>query len=123
MKPGRLPVGPFRSAITERSREYTVYRKSVDNTTYGSSDDDYSALTDTRTLYLYDETEQVNVVPSGRQTNGDLEGFARESVDIQEYDRVDFGNRRYELETIVPLYEHPDDSKQINELSFRRIDQ
>lgn len=122
MKPGRLPVGPFRSTIRTRSRGYTIKRRtSDDDTTYGNPDSEYTALNNTRDLYLYDESESVSVVPAGEQFDGGLNGYAFDSVDVQEDDRVDYGSGTYEIESIQTFVDHPDEAKTINELTLRRI--
>ena len=120
MKIGKVPTGPIRSTIIQRSRAYSIDRRQGRDTDALGSGVNYEQDATVADLYLYDPSASETVAPVGEQTGGDISGLCLSDADVQVGDRVDYGRQRYEV--IEPMRDIPNPQSAVAiELTLERV--
>ncbi len=98
---GRVPKGPMMQIIRENTETYTLYEQSGSTSSYAGTE--YVDNGKTADLYLFSPQDITEIVISGEQDGGSLQGLCLPDQDISEGDRVNYGQGRYEVENITPM--------------------
>lgn len=119
MRIGKVPSGPLRMLVRERTQTYTLYRPDGDTSGYGEtgtalSGAEYSETT--ADLDLFAPQNEPEQYPTGVQSNASLQGLCLPGTDVQEGDVLAYGSTHFEVKTAE---EWPDQSNaQVTKLSL-----
>jgi len=118
MRRGSVPVGPMINRVNAKTTTYDIDRR-VDE---GVGGYEYAESVTEADLYLYDPTLTRSVVDEGERTDGSLEGVCLPDEDIEVYDRVNYGQGRYEV--VHPINGVPDEhNPSLLVLTLERVDE
>ena len=118
MRRGSIPVGPLVSRVKAKSSSYTLDRRD-DSSSSGYEYDTDAAEVD---LYLYDPSLSRSVEGDGESNDGTLQGLCLPDEDIEVYDRLSYGQGRYEL--VEPIDGVPDQhDPTLLALTFERVEE
>lgn len=104
----RLPKRPLQKGVKLHLEPYTIDRRQERDETVPGGGEEYEEGATTEELYLYDPVGGSEVVDVGSVPQGDLNGIALPSADIEVGDRISFGQGRYEI--IEPIDPQPTES-------------
>lgn len=117
---GSIPTGPIQSVVEQFSRPYSLDRREDRNETKIGSGKEYEPDAANADLYLYDPQANESVVDVGTQVRGELSGLALPDANVEVYDRLDYGDDRYQV--MHPLRPIPDqDNPIVIQLSLERV--
>ena len=120
MIPGKAPTEPIKKQVQRMTQPYSIDRRIEGGEIGGGYDYDTEAAV--AELYLYDEQQSdIQVEDYGGVNRGGLQGLCLPDADVQVYDRVGYGQGRYEV--IEPIRGIPNEADPtILHLSFDRVE-
>lgn len=105
---GRVPKGPLRQIIRENTESYELDHPDPDSSSY--SGQEYISKNESADLYLFSPQEITEIMISGEQESGSLQGLCLpvetdgvKHAPVDEDDRLNYGQGRYEIETVTPM--------------------
>jgi hypothetical protein len=97
----RLPTGPIRQKVREKASSYALDTPDSSSSSYGG--EEYTSKNASADIYLFSPQEMSEIVISGEQITASLQGLCLPSEPVEEDDRLNYGQGRYEVETITPM--------------------
>lgn len=118
----RLPrsrsFGTLRTVVRKRTTAYTITRPDEGATgRFGETDETTSTVSNVD-MWLFQPTEVNADTEYGDRLEGDLQGLALPSADVQVHDRVPHGSDEYEVQRVMHLPDN--DNKQLKMFSLER---
>lgn len=96
-----MPKGPLKQTIRENVESYALDEKSGDSSSYGGVE--YTAKGVEADIWLFSPQDITEIVISGEQDGGSLQGLCLPDQPVDEEDRLNYGQGRYEIDTITPM--------------------
>jgi len=96
----RLPTGPIRQKIRERSSSYALDER-TSSSSYGG--EEYTSKDVEAEIDLHSPQEMMDITMSGEQITGSLQGLCLPDQPVEEDDRLNYGQGRYEVEKKIPM--------------------
>lgn len=117
---GRVPKGAFRQIIRENCESYALDEPDPNSSSY--SGQEYISKNESADLYLFSPQEITEIMISGEQETGSLQGLCLPvdgQAPVDEDDRLNYGQGRYEIENVTPFPDatNPD----VYELTLERV--
>jgi len=101
---GKVPKGAVRQIIRENTESYALDEESDSSSSYSGVE--YVDKGVTADLYLHSPENMSEIVLSGEQDTGSLQGVCLPEDDgtapVDEHDRLNYGQKRYEIEEAIP---------------------
>lgn len=118
---GNMPTGPLRKVVRQNTRAYSIDRRVERDETTAGSGENYTEDTTIADLYIYGESGGDSVIDVGEVETGGAQGVALAEAPLQEGDRLDYGDTRYEVS--APIREVPKrgDTKVVS-FNLERVD-
>jgi len=105
---GNMPTSALRKFVRRQTRPYSIDRqRDRDESTVGGGEV-YESDVAILDLHLYGERGSQTVIDVGEVDTGSMGGVALPSEDVRVGDRLEYGDRRYEV--VSPIRAIPDES-------------
>lgn len=117
---GKMPRGPLRQHVRSMTRPYSVDRERSRNEMKPGGGKQFDRDAATVDMYVYGETGRDTLDAVGELDQGSMQAVALAEADVQDGDRLDYGDRRYEV--VEPIRFIPDrDDPAILQIPLERV--